>query len=1271
MILKEYWNMAITIYDRNGLVKMEVAVEDNSTQTKEVGGDNVLALSWTQHEYVKLDVNDYADFEGERYWVMEKYMPEMKNSMEWKYDVKMYGIESMAKRFLVLQTVDGDAEPVFVLTAPPGEHLKLIVGCLNEGMNTNDWKVGEIDESVATENVVMEYEGTTCSEALAQLAEKIGTEGWIDGQTLNLCECVQGGEDDFVELGYGEGLTSLVADVAENASFFTRLYPIGSSRNIVPEEYGGHNRLLLPEGKKYVDVEGLIDDYGVIERYEKDAFEGVYPRYIGTVEKVELETRKNEDGEDYTVYYIKDTQLGSKFNPNDYLLPDVPVRISFQDGELAGLGTSDDHYFEANWDDESKMWEIITIWPYGDDRQLPGDGLIPQVGDHYIPWNMKMPEEYYGMAENELSAEVDLYIQKQKKDVTRWMAETDYLHMKEVEEQRLENGKRRLTIGSRIRLKSEKYFREKENCCRDSRVTRITRKVVRPTQMSLEISDALSKGVMDVLGNAVDNVRSYAKSIRQSISVPDIIKTGDKTRPTDNNLYSAIRSDVNYWRKDKDINSEHDIKGQNLTAEEELEVREAASIGGNATIGGDAVVIGNAVVDGDMTVEGDSVIEGKEIVKGAGGTEWGDGEFDSGVVGAKVWKESGGWHGQFDYLFVTKKFTAKELEIMHESHIGGSLVISAANCVVADVEVSSNATWGTIYKVWFLAEDSDGKRVYNMWKPGDLARCQTANLSNENNEISNHYYWRWVYDVSSSPVEREDGKLYHYIRFYNLPVFMDEGSDAPEVGDEIVQMGHVSDESRQGVILLTSVVNGEQASVPFIRIYKGVGSTERDAEGNITRGVFQMPKARIDLNPWDPHMDVSQLTITAQGEETKTMDQYIREREPDGVLVITGDTDDAPTTDDEFIEECLEILELEQKEDMVGAFYVTTEWRVWQYQEDYTWKEVTDTNLKSLLEEVQSVQSGINVLRNKVEAYTTTYSAEIGEIKNSMVTTAEFAGLFSAQVNSKGLATKAEVSTAVREGISTATISADQVNISSGDKTLGNFFSLDGATGDVTMHDLYARNITLEGVLNNLIQHINIDNQNDYGIVDGSKFRLNPLMTGQYVMFENIEGNDEQSLQSVTIVLPSAFYSDDGAIIDGVIPGDSNYPPYTMTEMRQMIGKRFYLMPAGDYVMVNIEVENNLLYERAEGYYSNGNMNPKMPAENGTDLFNLPTENEGTGNSYFEKRVYYRRWAQYPAVLQQVYILECKLGIDSGTGTECIYWEIQVSGEALTEGAVE
>ena len=136
----------LTIYDSNGNRRTDIEAGDSSTQVKEVQGDNVLTLSFTHYEYIALDVNDRVDFEGERYWLTERYIPKQKSGQEWVYDLKFYGIESLVRRFLVLETTDGNTEPVFTLTATPREHVAMIVKCINDGMNhTTDWKVGRVD----------------------------------------------------------------------------------------------------------------------------------------------------------------------------------------------------------------------------------------------------------------------------------------------------------------------------------------------------------------------------------------------------------------------------------------------------------------------------------------------------------------------------------------------------------------------------------------------------------------------------------------------------------------------------------------------------------------------------------------------------------------------------------------------------------------------------------------------------------------------------------------------------------------------------------------------------------------------------------------------------------------------------------------------------------------------------------------------------------------------------------------------------------------------
>ena len=358
----------LTIYDSNGNRRTDIEAGDSSTQVKEVQGDNVLTLSFTHYEYIALDVNDRVDFEGERYWLTERYTPKQKSGQEWVYDLKFYGIESLVRRFLVLETTDGNTEPVFTLTATPREHVAMIVKCINDGMNhTTDWKVGRVD---GTDLIVIDYEGKYCNEALKEIAEAVGgqAEWWVEGQTVNVCRCEHGEE---ITLGYGKGLTGIERDTTGTDNFYTRLFPVGSTRNIDPSKYG-HSRLMLPGGRQYVEIH--TEEYGIYDRYEQDAFSGIYPRRIGAVSSVRSEDVKDDDGNPFTVYYFRDDSLN--FDPNDYELPDETKRVSFQDGDLSGLGQGEDHYFEVNLTVPPVSSRLLRYGPMMMTRNSPAANLF-------------------------------------------------------------------------------------------------------------------------------------------------------------------------------------------------------------------------------------------------------------------------------------------------------------------------------------------------------------------------------------------------------------------------------------------------------------------------------------------------------------------------------------------------------------------------------------------------------------------------------------------------------------------------------------------------------------------------------------------------------------------------------------------------------------------------------------------------------------------------------------------------------------------------------
>lgn len=725
--------MELKLYNRKGVLKLTVSPSENSTRQKRLMGDHVLGLSFTAFECVPLEVYDYVDFEGVRFWIAEEYAPKQTSTVEWEYDCKFYGIESLMRQALVLKLVDGENDPIFSLTAPAREHMALIVANINRQMGTTDWKVGEV---LSTENLTLDYEGTYCDEALSMLADAAKTEFWTDGMTVNLCRCEYG---DEAVLGYDNGLVSLERESADNVKFFTRLFPIGSTRNIDPEEYG-YSRLQLPGRRSYVEQN---TQQGIVEHYERDAFSGIYPRRIGTLSGVRSEQHTDDDGEPFTIYYVKDTSL--TFDPNTYEIGGLVKQMTFQSGELNGRD------FEVNYDTKTREFEIITQWPYDDDTQLPGGLLIPKVGDEYILWNIRMPKEYYTLAEQEFAEAVDEYLREHDQDRYVYKGRTDYVEV----------ARRRLTldVGRRVRLESDEYF--PGTGYRTSRITSISQSVQYPSEMDIEVSDVLGKGVLEKIDDELGEVRHYAKTA--SAGLPDIVRSWENTPASDFNLFSAKRSRKEFLNK-----------RENDTAQGLITFEQGLRLGGfkSGVTGGEIDAAGNAEL---LSVVVRSLLRSPSFVDGLLGSGW-QLEMDADGIS----------HLAVDRLTVRQTMRVLELLVEKVRSVGGELVVSAADGKVSGVDMDAA---GQHYLLTF--------EMGCPFVAGDLVRCKVEGGA------ASKSYWVEIASVEGGVAR----------------VAASEFGDAlPAVGDECVLMGSTSDPQRQGLILISATDDGQ----PRIDVMNGV-----------------------------------------------------------------------------------------------------------------------------------------------------------------------------------------------------------------------------------------------------------------------------------------------------------------------------------------------------------------------------------------------------------------------------------------------------------------
>lgn len=862
----------IEIYGSDNRLKCRIEPANNSQQDKALGGDNLLSLSFVHHSFVQLDVNDWCEFEGERYWLQERYLPTQKNEHEWDYDMKLYGVESLIRRLLVLKNPDGENEAVFTLTAPASEHVRLIVGCINAGMGTSDWKVGSV---IATENLTVDYSGTFCDEGLRKVAEAAKTEWWVEGQTVNVCRCEHGEE---LTLRYPESITQLERDTADGVKFYTRLFPMGSTRNIDRAKYGAV-RLQLPGGQKYVDMN--VEKYGVFHHYEEAAFSHIYPRRIGIVSNVRESSVKDNEGKPYKIYWFKDSAL--PFNPNDYEIGGLVKHVVFQSGELNGRD------FEVNYHADTQEFEIITTWPYGDEVQMPGGHLIPKEGDKYILWNIRMPDEYYGLAEQEYLEAVKAFNAEHCIDTSVYKCPTHHVW--------IERNKVQLYVGLRIRLESRQYF--PETGFRRSRITRITRNVVHPSQMDIEISDAASVGNMTRITDSINEVKNYAMEAFGSL--PDMIKSGDATKPTDTNLFSARRSQKEFLSKKAE-----DVATKLIT------FLEGIGLGSN----------------GQFHIDENGVALLSRILVG---------NFVKGSSGAGIYAdEQGNYHIEGDYLHVRKQLTAEEVQLMKSTHINGKVINSPGSFTISKIEKIDGG-----WRCYFTQQDGDGRMVSNTMGLDDYAYCETFNLVNQQGKLSNHYWHRRVFGLGTDYVDICGNT--------NADDYA-SGSDEPKVGDEVSTLGNETNPARQHAIIQAAAGTGS----PYYRMYIGINSfsmPKPKIQMSPTEGSWWMVT--------DEHgndMPMEEYIASLKSQLNAVQDQADRQ-----IVIWFGDAVPTASTEpaSEWTDEATKEMHLH---DIYynRSYAETGGGRAYSFEKShdntYSWKEITDSDVLKSLEAAQRAQ---------------------------------------------------------------------------------------------------------------------------------------------------------------------------------------------------------------------------------------------------------------------------------------------------------------------------
>ena len=771
--------MELKIYDKANNLRLTASPNSSSSVTEEIGGECSVSASFTHTEYVPLDVDDYIEVEGVRYKVKSRYRPKQKNTQTYEYSVKFYAPIHDAEDTLMLFQ-EGGTTSEFSYDGGPREHLQLWIDNMNRRAGGNLWSIGTV---ITAENKVIDYRNVKCWDAAFGsngIAATFGTEMWADGYVINLCKAERG---EVVELGYLQGLTNLAQEDNGEVKFFTRLFPLGCTRNIDATKYG-YSRLQLPSREIYVDKN--VDLYGVKEETEEAAFAEIYPQYVGTVSSVRTEDKTSEEGRKYTVYYFKDN--GMNWNPKDYEIPDLDYMLQFQTGELAGRGT--DGSFQAAWHEDTREWEIINVYP-DDTTQIPGGVIVPNPGDKYIPWNFSMPQEYITEAEQAYKLAVDDFLNTYSFDPNKYTGTTDRNY--------IENNNTPLRIGWNVRLLSEQYFGSTGGY-KDTRITKVQRKLNDLCQATITCSDEVGSGWKSSVDNSLNSLR-YEVARQAEQYVYDVIRSFDEKTPSDKNIFSALKSLKTHLRKDAPDRTEFLMKllggiiSPFLTSPDFVTGMMGAGMSFYSDENGDSV----GWID-KLYVRKKAISQLLSIME----TELAGASFMFNASGARA--------------TITK---VERIDAVPFYYADGSAKYYSDGSR-AYVQPSAH---GAVYRCYFLANDGE-KAIENRFRVGNLVRSQSFNIkSGVYENVSNHYWWRLVTAVGDNWIEVSVNHC-------------DEGSDIPKEGDVVVQLGDISDTDFQSAIVLSAYGDG----APSLIFYQGINSYSLSGKDIVTIGYDRVKK---------------------------------------------------------------------------------------------------------------------------------------------------------------------------------------------------------------------------------------------------------------------------------------------------------------------------------------------------------------------------------------------------------------------------------------------
>jgi len=353
----------------------DIYVDPSTELAEKIMGEDLITANVVTDSIIDVRVGDTTTRNGITYEINRPVKFRKTSAVDYEYELQF---ESPTYR-LIDKIIQLNGKSEFYLTGSCSDFVDLIIANINT-IDTG-WTKGAVAVlDSGWRNIYID--GLTGKDLLDTLAREFTAEWNIENKQINILDRIEQATALTFEVGKGKGLYELSRESADGENTATRAFVFGSTRNIPTDYRGGESRLIFTNANGSHFLENLTEYNKVVEK--KIVFEGIYPRFTGTVGDV------SSDKLTITCPLIN-------FDLNAQLIAGTKPKLVFLSGDLMGL-----EFEILSFNNEANAFKLLAI--KSGELTYPSATFPPATGDKFTLLDINMPQENITEAENLLKA---------------------------------------------------------------------------------------------------------------------------------------------------------------------------------------------------------------------------------------------------------------------------------------------------------------------------------------------------------------------------------------------------------------------------------------------------------------------------------------------------------------------------------------------------------------------------------------------------------------------------------------------------------------------------------------------------------------------------------------------------------------------------------------------------------------------------------------------------------------------------------------------------